>query len=257
VNAGPVSIDLSGKVAVVTGAAAGIGRATALTLAAYGADLAACDRDVPGLESLVAECPTKCETAALDVRDIDAVQGFASDVGATYGGVDILVNNAGGTFVAGFQDLSPKGDETLIRENLLSAVWVTRAFLDLLRDNGAIINVTTIEAHRAAPLYSVYAAAKAGLENLTRTLALELGGRGIRVNSVAPDVIATPGVGDFADAATLPPLGRPGRAEEVATVIAFLASDLASYVTGSTVHVDGGNLAAAGWRANPDGGWSP
>jgi NAD(P)-dependent dehydrogenase (short-subunit alcohol dehydrogenase family) len=251
-----VTLDLVGKVAVVTGAAAGIGRATALVLASYGAAIAACDRDVPGLTSLVDECPTKCQTAALDVRDIDAVEGFARDVGSAYDGIDVLVNNAGGTFAAPFIDLSPKGDETLVRENLLSVVWVTRAFLPLMRDGGSIINVTTIEAHRAAPLYSVYAAAKAGVENLTRTLALELGSRSIRVNTVAPDVIVTPGVGDFSDTASLPPLGRVGQATEVGNVIAFLASDLASYVTGSTVHVDGGNLAAAGWRAQPEGNWS-
>jgi NAD(P)-dependent dehydrogenase (short-subunit alcohol dehydrogenase family) len=244
-------LDLSGKVAVVTGAASGIGRATVIVLASYGATVVGCDRDTGGLATL-SEAKL---TASLDVRDGDAVGAFAEQVAAAHGAVDILVNNAGGTFVSPFADVSPKGDDALIRENLLSVVWVTRAFLPLLRDGGAIVNVTSIEAYRAAPLYSIYGAAKAGVENLTRTLALELGGRGIRVNTVAPDVIATPGVGDLADS-TLPPIGRIGRPAEVASVIAFLASDLASYVTGSTVHVDGGNLAAAGWRAGPAGGWT-
>jgi 3-oxoacyl-[acyl-carrier protein] reductase len=244
-------LDLSDKVAVVTGAAAGIGRATAVALSSYGANVIGCDRDTDGLATL-GEAKL---TSTLDVRDVDAVDAFAESVAAQFGGVDILVNNAGGTFIAAFSDLSPKGDETLVRENLLSVAWMTRAFLPVLRDGGAIVNVTSIEAFRAAPMYSVYGAAKAGVENLTRTLALELGVRNIRVNTVAPDVIATPGVGALEDSIP-PPIGRIGRPEEVASVIAFLASDLASYVTGSTVHVDGGNLAAAGWRRSPEGGWT-
>ncbi len=247
-----MTLDLSGKVAVVTGAASGIGRATVVALASYGAKVAACDRDADGLATL----SQAGFTATLDVRDVEAVSAFAESVGTEFGGVDVIVNNAGGTFIAPFADLSIKADETLVRENLLSVVWMTRALLPLLRDGGAIVNVTSIEAFRAAPTYSIYGAAKAGVENLTRTLSLELGGRGIRVNTVAPDVIATPGVGDL-EGSVRPPIGRIGKPEEVASVIAFLASDLASYVTGSTVHVDGGNLAAAGWRRGADGGWTP
>ena len=248
-------LDLSGKVVVVTGAAAGIGRAVATTLSSYGASIAACDRDADGLALLATECTGPVHTSALDVRDVDAVSAFAADVGRYFDGADVLVNNAGGTFAASFGELSPKADETLVRENLLSVAWVTRAFLPFLRDGASIVNVTSIEAHRAAPMFAIYAACKAGVDNLTRTLALEFGGRGIRVNAVAPDLIVTPGVGTM-EGATMPPLGRLGQADEVAGVVAFLASDLSSYVTGSTIHVDGGNLAAAGWRANAEGGWT-
>jgi 3-oxoacyl-[acyl-carrier protein] reductase len=250
-----VSLDLSGKVAVVTGAAAGIGRATAVLLSSYGATIAACDRDADGLALLTGELVGACHTSVLDVRDAETVTAFAAEVGRFFDGADVLVNNAGGSFAAAFADLSVKGDETLVRENLLSVVWTTRAFEPYLRDGGSIVNVTTIEAHRAAPQFSIYAAAKAGVDNLTRSLALELGVRGIRVNAVAPDLIVTPGVGSL-ESATRPPLGRLGQPDDVAGVIAFLASDLSAFVTGSTIHVDGGNLAAAGWRATPDGGWT-
>jgi NAD(P)-dependent dehydrogenase (short-subunit alcohol dehydrogenase family) len=255
----PDAARLDGRLAVVTGAAAGIGRAGALGLAAYGADIVAVDRDEDGLDSLVGEVVAlgrHCATVVGDVRQHETIAQLVEVArDAADGGVHVLVNNAGGGFASPFEAISPKGDETLLRENLLQVVWITRAFLPLLADGASIINVTTVEAHRAAPGFSVYAAAKAGVDNLCRTLALELGDRGIRVNAVAPDVIATPGVGDMADYET--PLGRPGHADEVAGAVVFLAGDLSSYVTGSTVHVDGGTLAAAGWRRRPDGGWRP
>ena len=119
---------------------------------------------------------------------------------------------------------------------------------------GAIISLTSIEAFRAAPGYAVYAAMKAAVESLTRTLALELGPRGIRVNCIAPDVIPTPGIG------TPPvrtPLPRAGHVDDVAGAALFLASELSGFVTGATLHVDGGNHAAGGWRRGPNGEWEP
>jgi NAD(P)-dependent dehydrogenase (short-subunit alcohol dehydrogenase family) len=130
-------------------------------------------------------------------------------------------------------------------------------------DGASIVNVTSIEAFRAAPGFSIYSAMKAAVEQLTRTLALELAPRRIRVNCVAPDAIPTPGdhelaqsVGAMSDYAIVVPLGL-GTPEDCAAVIAFLAGDLARFVTGSTVHVDGGTDAARGWRRRADGGWSP
>jgi NAD(P)-dependent dehydrogenase (short-subunit alcohol dehydrogenase family) len=230
-------LDFRGRVVVVTGAAQGIGAAVANAFAVRGATVHTCDRQ-PGC------------TATLDVREPDAVTAWAAEVGP----VDILVNNAGGGFESAFSEISTKGDETLVRENLLSVVWVTRAFLAAMRDGGCVLNVTSIEAHRAAPGFAIYAAAKAGVAELTKTLALEVGTRRIRVNALAVDVIETPGIGALGPART--PLGRNGTPDDVAGVAMFLASPLSSFVTGTTLHVDGGNHAAGGWHRTPDGGWS-
>lgn len=269
----PADAELRGVI-VVTGAAAGIGRATALAAASFGAGLALCDRDADGLATLVDELntsglvmgPEDCHAEVLDVRDADAVAAFADAVRGRFGGVVGLVNNAGGTYRAAFADSSAKGDRSLVDENFTSVIGVTRAFLPLMGAGSAIVNVTSSEAFQAAPGFAVYAAMKAGVENLTRTLALELGDRGIRVNSVSPDGIATRadlslGEGVQADSAflppPLPPLGRLGEPEECAAVIVWLLGDLARFVTGTSVHVDGGLHAAGGWHRRMPAGPPP
>lgn len=228
---------LTGRVAVVTGAASGIGLASAQALESFGATVVGIDRQ-PGT------------TYTVDVRDHEAVAEIAQEVPR----VDILVNNAGGTFQAPVEELTPKGDETLVRANLLQVVWTTRAFLPQLKasDAASVVNVTTIEAHRAAPGFALYGAAKAGVANLTKSLALELAP--IRFNCLAVDVTPTPGLGGLPE--DLPvPLGRLGHVDDSAGVVVFLAGRLSAFVTGTTVHVDGGNYAAGGWRRRDDGGW--
>jgi 3-oxoacyl-[acyl-carrier protein] reductase len=177
--------------------------------------------------------------------------------------VDILVNNAGGGFHAWFADISAKGQHALVDENFTSVTNMVRACLPRMPDGATIINVTSVEAFRAAPGFSVYAAMKAAVEQLTRTLALELSPRRIRVNCVAPDAIPTPGDADLMtsvdamqDYADVVPLGL-GDVDDCAAVIAFLAGDMARFLTGTTIHVDGGTDAARGWRRRADGGWSP
>jgi NAD(P)-dependent dehydrogenase (short-subunit alcohol dehydrogenase family) len=195
----------------------------------------------------------------LDVRDRDAVEAWVPRLER----VDVLVNNAGGTFHAWFTDVSAKGQQAIVDENFTSVTTFVRACLPSMPDGGSIVNVTSVEAFRAAPGYGVYAAMKAAVEQLTRTLALELSPRGIRVNTVAPDAIPTPGDAELAQATSADrpydyhvPLGL-GTPEDCAAPIVFLASDLSRFMTGTTLHVDGGTNAARGWRRRADGGWSP
>ncbi len=250
----PDAVLLTDRVAIVTGAAVGIGRAAALALARFGAHLAVCDRDVENMSSLVAEIESegrKAVAAALDVRDGDAVRAFVGTVAEQLGAVDILVNNAGGGFHAPFLDVNDKGQDSLMRENFTSVTNFVRAVAPVMpARGGSIVNITSIEAHRAAPGFAVYSAMKAGVANLTKSLALELGDRMIRVNAIAPDVIPTPGIGDVP---VHTPLPRRGHADDVAGAVVYLASDLSKFVTGTTLHVDGGNLAAGGWHRVGDG----
>lgn len=259
----PDAVRLDGRTAVVTGAAQGIGEATARALAAFGADVALCDLQEQRLREVadsIAATGRTCRHRAFDVRDSDGVEAWAAEVAAELGPVDIVVNNAGGGFHAEFDAVSKKGEEVLVAENFGTVTNCVRAFVPRMRDGGAIVNVTSVEAFHAAPGFGVYAAMKAAVQQFSQTLALELGGRGIRVNCVAPDMIPTPGdAGLAADAAAFidglhpTPLRRMGSPEECAAVIVFLASDLAAFVTGTTIPVDGGTVAAASWKVRHDG----
>jgi NAD(P)-dependent dehydrogenase (short-subunit alcohol dehydrogenase family) len=167
----------------------------------------------------------------------------------------VLVNNAGGGFVAAFTDVNDKGQDALIQENFTSVTHCIRACVAKMPERGgSIVNITSIEAHRAAPGYAVYSAMKAAVMNLTQTLALELGGRNIRVNCIAPDVIPTPGIGGNVPVKT--PLPFAGHVDDVAAAALYLASDWSRFVTGTTIHVDGGNAAAGGWSRASDGTWT-
>ena len=194
---------------------------------------------------------------ALDVRDPVAVDVFVRAVEERWGSVDILVNNAGGTFHAPFADTSPRGERTLIEENFTQVTGLIRRLLPTMSAGSSIINVTSSEAHQAAPGFAIYAAMKAAVESLTKSLALELAPRGIRVNAIAPDALPTEGElgmrevpleGQDFEPVRLPPLGHLGTPDDAAAAAVFLASDLARFITGTTIHVDGGIHAAGGWR---------
>jgi NAD(P)-dependent dehydrogenase (short-subunit alcohol dehydrogenase family) len=256
---GPDDVRLDDRVAIVTGAAAGIGRATAVALARFGADVAICDRDADQLAAAAAEVQTTGRRAlpgVLDVRDQGQVSAWLGEVADTFGHVDVLVNNAGGGFRAAFLDVNDKGQDALVRENFTSVTSFIRGAVPLMPETGgSIVNVTSIEAHRAGPGFAVYSAMKAAQANLTKSLALELGPRMVRVNCVAPDVIPTPGIG--ADMGVRTPLPRAGHVDDIAAAVVFLANPaLSGFVTGTTIHVDGGNRAAGGWHRQPDGSYS-
>jgi NAD(P)-dependent dehydrogenase (short-subunit alcohol dehydrogenase family) len=262
---------LVGPVAVVTGGAQGIGAATAIALARFGADVAICDRNVEGMAETAAAIEAtggRCVSGELDVRNDEAVEEFIARVHGELGELAIVVNNAGGGFWSPFMDVKAKGQAALVDENFTSVTNVIRHAVPAMSDGGAIVNVTSVEAFHAAPGFAVYAAMKAAVEQLTRSLALELSPRRIRVNCVAPDAIPTPGDAELAAAvsggsesgydqhAARVPLGM-GTPEDCAGPIVFLASDFARFVTGSTIMVDGGSTAAGGWSRGPDGVWLP
>ncbi len=264
----PASFSLDGRVALVTGAAQGIGRAVALTLARFGADVVLCDKLAPQLEETCADVGGLGRTAVssvMDVRDDEAVEALVADAVARFGHVDVLVNNAGGGFWAPFMDVTSKGQSALVAENFGQVTSFIRACVPHMHRGGSIVNVTSIEAHRAGPGFAVYSAMKAAVENLTRSLALELADRRIRVNCIAPDMIPTPGDAGLVEASEAmseggdaydQPWPDRGSPDDCAAAALFLATDLSRFVTGTTIHVDGGTSAASGWRRSVDGtGW--
>jgi len=256
---------LTGRTAVVTGAGAGIGKGIALGFAAFGARIAILElvEDAARATAAAVEAAGG-EALALptDVRDGEAVERAVAATVERFGGVDVLVNNVGGTFRAPFLETREKGWDAIVRTNLKTVFHGVRAVAPRMiaqGGGGSIINIVSIEGERAAPLYAPYAACKAGVISFTQSMAVELGPHRIRVNAIAPDICLTEGLERLLGEAErsrhpfLVPLGRAGIPEDVAGAAIFLASDLASYVTGITLHVDGGTHAAGGWYRDPDG----
>ena len=245
---------LHGRRALVTGGGRGIGRACALALARSGAEVAVSSRTESQLKDTVAAVESiggRAFAVTSDLLTTGGVERLAEGIGRRWTeGVDVLVNNAAiSPYVRAAQDWSDEEWNDVLRVNLDGTFRVLRRLgpAMLERGCGSVVNVTSISAERALPRLAAYSASKAGLASLTRTLAVEWAPRGVRVNAVAPAYIDTDMTAEvkkrdklrgWVEART--PMGRFGRPEEVAWAVVFLASEAASYITGTTLYVDGG-----------------
>jgi NAD(P)-dependent dehydrogenase (short-subunit alcohol dehydrogenase family) len=262
---------LTDQVAVVTGGGGGIGRAIALAFASVGANVVIGDIVPERCEETAArvrELGRKALAVPTDVMETAQILALIERAASEFGRIDILVNNAGGVSPRPFIEQSERSWRRHIDLNLVSVLAATSAAVPIMikgGQGGSIITVTSIEASRAAPSYSVYAACKAGLNNFTRTLAVELADHRIRVNAIAPDMTDTPGIRgnragavdpstwiEFTDeqknvVARRIPLGRPGIDTECGNAAVFLASRMSSYITGIVLPVDGGTSGSGGW----------
>ena len=247
-------MNLENEIALVTGASRGIGKAIALALAGQGATVVGTATSESGAESITAylrDAGHKGRGMALDVTQAEAVESLIKQITDDLGGISILVNNAGITRDNLMMRMKDEEWDAIIQTNL-TAVWrVTRGVLRgmMKARKGRIINVGSVVGATGNAGQTNYAAAKAGIVGLGKSLAREVGSRGITVNTVAPgfiDTDMTRGLPDAQRDALLGqiPLGRLGRPEEIAAVVAFLASPAAAYVTGETLHVNGGMYMA-------------
>jgi len=264
------SIDLTGRVAVITAGSSGLGAYAALGLAKHGADIVIGDIDREKGEATIAQVEAMgrrglfVEMNALYSDQIEAMVQQAAD---TFGRIDILVNNAGGVTKRYFMDSIEKSWRKHADINLFSMFTATHAAVKVMQAGGrggVLINVSSVEGGRGAPGFAVYAACKAGMISFTSTMAAELADDGIRTYALAPDMVRTDGIQRFgqdapeveAARARYIPLRRMGEPDEYGGLVAFLASDMASYLTGITIRVDGGALAATGFqRSERTGGW--
>jgi 2-deoxy-D-gluconate 3-dehydrogenase len=247
---------LTDKIALVTGASRGIGRAIALGFAEAGADVAVAARTEGDLETLAKEIDAigrKALVLPTDVRDRAAIQGMFDKTVEHFGRLDILVNNAGGSnFMSPIVGLRPEGWDKLRTLNLDSVFHCTQIGAQKMLESGggSIIQIASVAGIEGAQGLSPYSAAKAGVIMMSQAVAKELAGSNVRVNSIAPGWIDTPlnewmtsDEGTLREAVKMVPMGRIGTAEEIVGGAVYLASEASSFVTGATIVIDGGQTA--------------
>ena len=264
--------DFAGKTVLVTGGGAGIGRATVDAFGRAGASVVVIEIDAERAEATRAalnDAGVESLVIVGDVTDAAVVADLARRIETQFSGLDVLINNVGDFLMLAkpFDTLTDDEIERLYATNLRQVFSVTKAMIPLLKRKGAgssIVSVSSIEGYRGIPNCAVYAACKSGLTGFTQSLALELGPVGIRVNLIAPETTDTPQV---PVSLMIPPehrdhirrwtpLGRFGTGDDMAGGILFLASPHASWITGTTLHIDGGALAAAGWYRDANDTWT-
>ena len=241
-------LDLSGKVAIVTGGGTGIGQAIAIELARAGADLSICSRDPAHLEATAPDIRAlgrKCLTISADIRQPDQIENMVRRTLEEFGRIDILVNNAGANFLLPAEKMSLNAWNVIVNINLTGTFLCCKAVFDTMvkQGGGKIVNISSVSGRDGRPNAVHYGAAKAGVINLTKSLAAAWGQHGIRVNCVAPGPIVTAGArwkDDPKEAGFDRGLCRPGQPQEIAYAVVFLASDAASYINGIELDVDGG-----------------
>lgn len=238
----PNELDFTGKTALITGASRGIGAAIAIALASRGAKCIVNDLSAP--TDTASKCPAG-KAIAGDVSNIDAVTAMAGQIKAEFGGLDIIVNNAGILREKSIKKIELADFEATLKINLGGPFNVLRACGDLLREGGAVVNMASVAGTLGFFGQAAYAPSKAGVMALTKVAARELARQKVRVNAIAPGVIATDMTAGMKDEVTAgfiaqTPLGRLGTTEDIVGVALFLLSPLSSYITGQVIHVNGG-----------------
>lgn len=238
-----VSYDFSGQVAIVTGGTRGLGRQIAARLAAAGCSVAVCGRNGPD------DLPEGVTFYQADIRDADQAKAFVDAVATKFGRVDILVNNAGGSPHSAIESASPRFIDAVLKLNLVGPLYMAQAVYPHMkaRKGGSIVNIASVSGARPSPGTTVYGAAKAGLLNLTQSLAQEWGSEGVRVNAIIAGLMTTENAeetyGDAEAQAAVGrsmPLGRMGEGDDLAGAVMWLSSSDAAWVSGARLQVDGG-----------------
>lgn len=238
-----------GKTALVTGGGSGIGYEISRQLLQYGAEVYIASRKPERLENAAAALgyPERVHPVGLDIREVDQIERLANTISERSGKLDILINNAGGQFISPAEDIRPKGWNAVINTNLNGTWYVTQTMANrfFIPQGGGVVVSIVVNNFRGIPGMAHTAAARAGVSNLTQSLAVEWAPKGIRLNCVAPGIIQSSGLENYPpeltrDIAKTIPMKRLGSVEEVAWLTLFLASPMSAYMTGDTIYLDGG-----------------